>query len=128
MQIDYINNQGGLTMEVRSERRLKAEADIVKDIHHEMKALVDDINQSAPEKPREQSPVERIADELAVSFGQAGQELLTRAQNIVADDEAFIAHIRAEIRRRVDIHTQFMNELKECDRDHQNARAKLQAK
>jgi hypothetical protein len=112
----------------RSERRLKS-ADIEADIDHQLQALANDINQAATkDAPREQSPVERIADELAGSFGAAGQELLTKAQNIVADDEAFISHIRAEIRRRVDIHTQFMNELQECDRDHQNARAKLQAK
>jgi hypothetical protein len=100
------------------------------DVEHQLQALVKDINTSSPpgERPRDQAPVERIGDQLAESFGAAGQELLTKAQNIVADDAAFIDHIRAEIRRRVDIHTQFMSELQECDRDHKNARAKLHPK
>lgn len=111
-------------MEART-RRL----DIERDVDQQLQALANDINQTTKrEEPREQAPVERIANELAESFGAAGQELLTRAQNIVADDAAFVDHIRAEIKRRVDIHTQFMNELQECDRDHKNARAKLQAK
>ena len=93
-----------------------------------MQALVEDINRTKKEEPRELAPVERIGNELAASFGKAGQELLTKAQNIVADDAIFIDHIRAEIKRRVEIHTQFMTELQECDRDHQNARAKLQRK
>jgi len=117
--------------ENRTERRLAAERSAA-DVEHELQVLVKDINQSAPEsKPRQEgelSPVERLADQLAESFGEAGQELLTKARNLVADDEAFIDHIRAEIKRRVDIHTQFMTELQECDRDHKNARAKLYPK
>ncbi len=109
----------------RTERRTEIE----RDVDQQLQALANDINQAATkDDPGELSPVERIANELAGSFGAAGQELLTKAQNIVHDDEAFIDHIRAEIRRRVDIHTQFMHELQECDRDHKNARAKLQAK
>jgi hypothetical protein len=112
----------------RTEQRLAAESSAA-DVEHQLQALVKDMNHSEPKHPpRPQAAVERIGDELAVSFGEAGQELLTKAQNIVADDAAFIDHIRAEIKRRVDIHTQFMAELQECDRDHKNARAKLYPK
>lgn len=82
----------------------------------------------APSPPREITPTERVSEDLAKSLLAGAQDLVTEAQNILHDDEAFADGLRKDITERVERHARFMQKLSAYRESNTQARAAFHEK
>src|SRR5262249_42858139 len=98
-------------------------------VNDELEELIDGLNTSAgpPKAPRELTAAERISQDLGKELIGDAQNLLTEAQNLLKDDEAFADHVRNEVKRRADRHASFLARLHKLRQDHEQSRQEFQA-